>query len=142
MLLSLLYMALRVILRLAPQGEARDREVEILVLRPTFFNALFDGTLISKDVLGQMTSGEPLSGGHDPVVGYGLGLTAYAPAEYDPADPDLTFYGHGGGLPGFITLVWHEPESGATLVLMSTDARIDLLPAALVMARYVDNQAR
>ncbi len=33
MLLSLLYMALRVILRLAPQGDARDREVEILVLR-------------------------------------------------------------------------------------------------------------
>ncbi len=108
----------------------------------TFFNALFDGTLISEEVLGQMTSGEPLSGGHDPVVGYGLGLTAYDPVEYDPADPDLRFYGHGGGLPGFITLVWHEPESGATLVLMSTDARIDLLPAALVMAGYVDNQAR
>jgi D-alanyl-D-alanine carboxypeptidase len=107
-----------------------------------FFTALFDGTLISKDVLEEMTSGEPLSGGHDPVVGYGLGLTRYDPAEYDPADPDLTFYGHGGGLPGFITLVWHEPESGATLVLMSTDARIDLLPAALVMARYVEDQER
>ncbi len=33
MLLSLLNMALRVILRLAPEGDARDREVEILVLR-------------------------------------------------------------------------------------------------------------
>lgn len=31
MLLSLLYMALRVILCLASQGEARDRDVEILV---------------------------------------------------------------------------------------------------------------
>jgi hypothetical protein len=37
-------------------------------------------------------------------------VTTYVPAEYDAADPDLTFYGHGGGLPGFITLVWHEPE--------------------------------
>jgi putative transposase len=33
MLLSLLYMALRLILHLTPQGEARDQEVEILVLR-------------------------------------------------------------------------------------------------------------
>jgi hypothetical protein len=33
MLLSLLYMALRAILRLAPAGDGRDREVEILVLR-------------------------------------------------------------------------------------------------------------
>ena len=33
MLLSLLYMGLRVILRLAPAGNGRDREVEILVLR-------------------------------------------------------------------------------------------------------------
>jgi len=34
MLLSLLYMALRVILRLASAGDGHDREVEILVLRP------------------------------------------------------------------------------------------------------------
>ncbi len=33
MLLSLLYMALRAILRLAPAGDAHNREVEILVLR-------------------------------------------------------------------------------------------------------------
>jgi len=33
MLFSLLYMVLRVIFRLAPPGEERDREVEILVLR-------------------------------------------------------------------------------------------------------------
>lgn len=33
MLFSLLYMVLRVVLRLAPAGEARDREAEILVLR-------------------------------------------------------------------------------------------------------------
>ncbi|MEA2508058.1 MAG: hypothetical protein QOG21_140 [Actinomycetota bacterium] len=33
MLFSLLYMALRFVLRLAPAGEARDREAEILVLR-------------------------------------------------------------------------------------------------------------
>jgi putative transposase len=33
MLLSLLYMALRVVLQLAPAGEGRDREVETLVLR-------------------------------------------------------------------------------------------------------------
>jgi hypothetical protein len=32
MLFSLLYMVLRFILRLAPAGEARDREAEILVL--------------------------------------------------------------------------------------------------------------
>ncbi|MGH2556959.1 MAG: serine hydrolase domain-containing protein, partial [Actinomycetota bacterium] len=106
----------------------------------TFFTALFNGTLISRDALGQMTSGEPLSGGHDPVVAYGLGLTKYAPAEYDAAEPDITFYGHGGGLPGFSTLVWHEPRSRATLILMSTDARIDLTPAALVMAHYVYDQ--
>ncbi|MDP9224978.1 MAG: hypothetical protein M3P18_14260, partial [Actinomycetota bacterium] len=33
MLFSLLYMVLRFVLRLAPAGEARDREAEILVLR-------------------------------------------------------------------------------------------------------------
>jgi hypothetical protein len=33
MLFSLLYMVLRAILRLAPEGDRRDREVEILVLR-------------------------------------------------------------------------------------------------------------
>jgi len=33
MLFSLLYMVLRVIFRLAPSGDKRDREVEILVLR-------------------------------------------------------------------------------------------------------------
>jgi hypothetical protein len=33
MLFSLLYMVLRVIFRLAPSGDERDREVEILVLR-------------------------------------------------------------------------------------------------------------
>jgi putative transposase len=33
MLFSFLYMVLRFILRLAPAGEARDREAEILVLR-------------------------------------------------------------------------------------------------------------
>ena len=33
MLFSLLYMVLRAVLRLAPAGEQRDREVEILVLR-------------------------------------------------------------------------------------------------------------
>jgi len=106
----------------------------------TFFTALFDGALISDDALAQMISGEPLSGGHDPVVGYGLGLSAYAPARYDPADPDLTFYGHGGSVPGFITLVWHEPDSGTTIVAASTDGRIDLLPATLAMARYVEEK--
>jgi putative transposase len=33
MLFSLLYMLLRAVLRLAPEGDQRDREVEILVLR-------------------------------------------------------------------------------------------------------------
>jgi hypothetical protein len=33
MLFSFLYMVLRFVLRVAPAGEARDREVEILVLR-------------------------------------------------------------------------------------------------------------
>jgi hypothetical protein len=33
MVFSLLYMVLRAVLRLAPAGEERDREVEILVLR-------------------------------------------------------------------------------------------------------------
>jgi hypothetical protein len=33
MLFSLLYMALRAVLRLAPAGDQRDRELEILVLR-------------------------------------------------------------------------------------------------------------
>jgi len=33
MLFSLLYMVLRVVFRLAPSGDERDREVEILVLR-------------------------------------------------------------------------------------------------------------
>jgi hypothetical protein len=33
MLFSLLYMVLRAVLRLAPAGDQRDREIKILVLR-------------------------------------------------------------------------------------------------------------
>jgi hypothetical protein len=76
---------------------------------------------------------EPVSGGHDAVIGYGLGLTEYTP----PECPDLILYGHAGGLPGFHALVWHDPGKGTTIVLASTDTRIDFLPAALDMVRHV-----
>jgi D-alanyl-D-alanine carboxypeptidase len=98
-----------------------------------FFAALFDGRLLSAELLDRMTSVTPGSDTGDPVAGYGMGLNIYQPQELD----GVTFYGHGGGVPGFQTLVWHYPENSETIVMLSTDGRTDFKDAALTMADIV-----
>lgn len=60
------------------------------------FTALYDGEIISDVVLAEMTANEK----------YGLGIELW--------DEDKTLVGHGGGIPGYQTLVFHASESGQT----------------------------
>lgn len=73
----------------------------------TFITGLFDGRLISQEMLAEMlTTGEG---------GYGLGLHL--------VPPDATaseFYGHGGGIPGYGTFLAADPETGDAVVVIST----------------------
>ena len=94
-----------------------------------FFAALFDGRLISNHALQQMKAIAPGSETKDPPAGYGLGLTVWTPAEY----PGLTLYGHGGGVPGFSTLVFHDPDKGITYFAVCNDPRRDLKQTMLDM---------
>lgn len=103
-----------------------------------FFAALFDGRLISAELLERMISVTPGSELGDPVAGYGMGLNIYEPEELD----GVTFYGHGGGVPGFQTLVWHHPKTSETIVMLSSDGRTDFKDAALTMADIVLSEVR
>ena len=97
-----------------------------------FFRALFDGRLISDAALKQMMTAAPGSESTDPPSGYGLGLTVWRPAEY----PGVTLYGHGGGIAGFLTLVFHDPASGITYFAAGTDLTMDFKPTMLAMVGF------
>jgi D-alanyl-D-alanine carboxypeptidase len=99
-----------------------------------FFRALFAGKLISQSALGEMTSIAPGSQVDDPPSGYGLGLTEWHPAEF----PGMELYGHGGGIAGFLTLVFHDPAKGITYFAAGTDLRLDFKPTMLEMVSYIN----
>jgi D-alanyl-D-alanine carboxypeptidase len=68
----------------------------------TFLTALFDEHVISAELLAAMTANEE----------YGLGIFRF------PGFGSL--YGHSGGIPGYITLVLHAPDTGKTAFWVAT----------------------
>lgn len=73
----------------------------------TLLRALFDGTLVSAEALEAMTENDE----------YGFGIVKWA----SPAG----LFGHGGGIPGYGTLVAHHPGSGATAFWVATNDAVD-----------------
>jgi D-alanyl-D-alanine carboxypeptidase len=99
-----------------------------------FFGALFAGKLLSHSALREMTTIAPGSQADDPPSGYGLGLTEWHPAEF----PGMELYGHGGGIAGFLTLVFHDPVKGITYFAAGTDLRLNFKPTMLQMVSYIN----
>ncbi|GAB3708735.1 serine hydrolase domain-containing protein [Amycolatopsis oliviviridis] len=83
-----------------------------------FFEALFGGRLLSADLLKQMKTTVPAGG----ALEYGLGLMKLNLKTAGACAEDITIWGHGGDLPGFNTLSFHD-ESGKNI---STLATVDL----------------
>ncbi len=75
----------------------------------TFMAALFDGRVVSQASLDAMTG--------DLRSDYGLGIIEFSVGDV---------YGHGGGIPGYGTLVMHAPETGSTAVWVVTNDAIDI----------------
>ncbi len=73
----------------------------------TLFTALFDEEIVSSDLVAQMIDGTE----------YGFGMELFQSGE--------GLFGHGGGIPGYVTFVLHSPESGVTGFLVSTDPVAD-----------------
>lgn len=78
----------------------------------TLFTALFDEEIVSSAMIDEITADSF----------YGLGV------ELDRWQGGLI--GHGGGIPGYTTLVRHSTSSGITAFFASTDPSADLSPAA------------
>lgn len=91
------------------------------------FEALFNGKIISEDLVAQMTQAVEVRLG---VSGHGVG--------FDLLHSRDGFYGHPGGNPGYMVRAYHAPELGITAFLAATDARLLAPPAfdpVLVQAR-------
>ncbi|MEV7555369.1 serine hydrolase domain-containing protein [Amycolatopsis sp. NPDC089917] len=83
-----------------------------------FFDALFGGRLLPADLLKQMKTTVPAGG----ALEYGLGLMKLNLKTAGACAEDHVVWGHGGDLPGFNTLSFHD-ESGKSI---STLATVDL----------------
>ena len=94
-----------------------------------FFRALFHGHLISAEALHQMTVPARGCESDNPPSSYGLGLTEWQPPELSGE----MLFGHGGGIPGFLTLVFYEPDNGVTYFAAATDLDLDLKPSLVAM---------
>ncbi len=68
-----------------------------------FFSALFDEQVVSAESLAAMTRNEE----------YGFGIVRISAVE--------ELYGHGGGIPGYLTFVIHAPDTGKTAVWVVTN---------------------
>ncbi|MEM9037160.1 MAG: serine hydrolase domain-containing protein [Actinomycetota bacterium] len=66
------------------------------------FTALVAGDIIPAELVGEMTTAEM----------YGLGIELW--------DADASLIGHGGSIPGYETLAFHDPASGRTAFWSST----------------------
>lgn len=82
-----------------------------------FFEALFDGTLVSATSLAKMTASEP------DAPRWGRGLEIFELAE--GASPA---YGHGGGGAGYTSLAVFEPGSGDITIFFASNDAFDLDP--------------
>ena len=77
----------------------------------TFLDALFDGHIITGESLSEMLETVPRTAdGGDQFVRFGFGI-------HHPMDGD--WWMHGGGLPGFSSVYFREPETAATVVVLS-----------------------
>ncbi|EME57678.1 serine hydrolase domain-containing protein [Amycolatopsis decaplanina] len=83
-----------------------------------FFEALFGGRLLPADLLTQMKKTVPVGGGME----YGLGLMKLNLKTAGACADEHVVWGHGGDLPGFNTLSFHD-DSGKDI---STLATVDL----------------
>jgi D-alanyl-D-alanine carboxypeptidase len=77
----------------------------------TFIGALFGGELISDRALDEMIMTEP--------VGYGLGLGSL------DLPSGQRVYGHDGGIPGYVSFMAIEPNSGDTLIILTNNDDLD-----------------
>ena len=71
-----------------------------------FMSALLEGRVVSDEALVQMLDTGP--------EGYGLGIGTMPPG----ADPDA-FYGHPGGINGYVSFMAADPQTGDTVVVLS-----------------------
>lgn len=78
--------------------------------------AVFDGRVISADSLAEMVGNDE----------YGLGIEVWGSPE--------GLFGHGGGIPGYSTLVVHAPDTGRTAFWVVT-GEIDFSPAVAGIAQ-------
>ncbi|WP_315860791.1 serine hydrolase domain-containing protein [Amycolatopsis sp. EV170708-02-1] len=83
-----------------------------------FFEALLGGRLLPADLLKQMKTTVPMGGGSE----YGLGLMKLNLKTAGACAEEHVVWGHGGDLPGFATLSFHD-DSGKDI---STLATVDL----------------
>jgi D-alanyl-D-alanine carboxypeptidase len=84
-----------------------------------FGDALFRGRLLESGSLGQMIDfGAKLGAGRGGGLGYGLGVSRFE-------IPGHEVLGHGGGIPGFRTALWHAPKDHVTLAFSWNDSELD-----------------
>jgi D-alanyl-D-alanine carboxypeptidase len=88
----------------------------------TFLDALFAGQLISQDALDEMTTIGPEN--------YGLGLERF------DLPPTQHFYGHGGTINGYTSVMGLDPSTGDTLVVLTNN---DAVFAGDLAAQIIDN---
>jgi D-alanyl-D-alanine carboxypeptidase len=84
-----------------------------------FGDALFSGRLLEPDSLAQMLDFEAeLGAGRGGGLGYGFGVARFE-------IPGHEVFGHGGGIPGYRSALWHAPEHSVTLAFAWSDSRLD-----------------
>jgi D-alanyl-D-alanine carboxypeptidase len=84
-----------------------------------FGDALFGGRLLSRDSLRQMTDfDEELGKGRGGGLGYGFGLSRFE-------IPGHEVFGHGGGIPGYRSALWHVRDQGITIAFSWNDGSLD-----------------
>lgn len=82
-------------------------------------SALFNERVISAESLAAMTENKE----------YGLGIARFSQSG--------ELYGHGGGIPGYFTLVLHAPHTGRTAVLIVTNDTVSFDPPIEPLAAYI-----
>ena len=84
-----------------------------------FGDSLFRGRLLDRDSLEQMTNfEEELGKGRGGGLGYGFGLSRFEIPGHDVV-------GHGGGIPGYRSALWHVRDQGVTIAFSWNDGGLD-----------------
>ncbi|MFE3193014.1 serine hydrolase domain-containing protein [Nocardia sp. NPDC059240] len=94
-----------------------------------FFAALLSGKLLPAAQLAQMQQTMPMPSSPD--MDYGLGLIRFRMACGADGKDIKDFWGHAGGIPGFITLALATPRGTAVSLSINTEQANDRFPAAL-----------